>query len=96
MLYGVYRDFGQLVTEDPRCSIANPLFGTVDQPGIGKVLTPRSPLAFGRGEPGPATAPTLGGDTGAVLAEHLARTSEQIRTLAEQNIISDPTCNRSG
>ncbi|AII07595.1 CoA transferase [Rhodococcus opacus] len=92
VLYGVYRDFGQLVAEDPRCSLANPLFAAVDQPGIGKVLTPRSPMAFGRGGPGPAAAPVLGGDTAAVLTEHLGRTSEQVRSLLGRNVVSDPTC----
>jgi 2-methylfumaryl-CoA isomerase len=46
-IYGAFgRDFGQLVSEDPRCSTANPMFSTLDQPGIGTVLAPRSPLTF--------------------------------------------------
>ncbi|MFC9553562.1 CoA transferase [Rhodococcus sp. NPDC056960] len=92
VLHSVYRDFGQLVTEDPRCSAANPLFAEVDQPGIGTVLTPRSPLAFGRGEPGPAAAPVLGADTTSVLTGHLARTFEQVNALLNSGAVSDSSC----
>ena len=68
VLWGPYQDFGQLVREDPRCSTVNPMFGRIDQPGIGTLLAPRSPLAFSAsGTPGPQPAPTLGADTASVL-----------------------------
>src|SRR6516162_2330262 len=34
VLWGHFQDFCQLVRDDPRCSVANPLFASVDQPGI--------------------------------------------------------------
>ena len=40
-----------MVEHDPRCSVANPMFEEVDQPGIGTYLMPGSPLRFGAGEP---------------------------------------------
>jgi len=38
--WGPYQTFRQLVNEDPRCSIANPMFAQVEQPGIGSNLMP--------------------------------------------------------
>ena len=35
VLWGPYQDFGQLVHEDPRCSLANPIFGAIAQHGGG-------------------------------------------------------------
>ena len=68
VLWGPYQDFGQLVREDPRCSTRNPMFGHVEQPGIGTLLAPRSPLTFSAtSTPDPLLAPTLGADTAALL-----------------------------
>lgn len=44
--WGPYRTFAQLVCEDPRCSLANPMFETADDALFGKYLMPRSPLDF--------------------------------------------------
>ncbi len=44
--WGPYQTFRQLVTEDPRASTANPMFGEVEQPGVGTYLMPGSPLDF--------------------------------------------------
>jgi len=44
--WGPYQTFAQLVSEDPRCSPANPMFEPVDHPGVGTYLMPRSPLDF--------------------------------------------------
>ncbi|MFJ9179343.1 CoA transferase [Streptomyces sp. NPDC102360] len=55
-LWGPYQTFRQLVEEDPRCSTQNPLFSWIDQPGIGRLLAPGSPLVFS-GDPAPAAAP---------------------------------------
>ncbi len=43
--WGPYQSFRQLVDEDPRCSVANPMFAEVDQPGIGTL--PGAGLAVG-------------------------------------------------
>lgn len=68
VLWGPYQDFRQLVNEDPRCSLGNPLFREVDQPGIGRLLTPGSPLSFSR-SPGSDQhlAPRMGQDNDWVL-----------------------------
>ncbi|MEO6744894.1 MAG: CoA transferase [Caldimonas sp.] len=67
-----YQTVEQLVREDPACSEANPLFQRIDQPGVGRVLAPGSPLrfsAFPRRAPRPA--PRLGEHTEEVLLDVL-------------------------
>lgn len=67
-----YQTVQQLVQSDPSCSTANPMFGYVEQPGVGQNLAPGLPLvfsAFDRAPPRPA--PRLGQDTEEVLAELL-------------------------
>ncbi|MBB4003409.1 MAG: CoA transferase [Aurantimonas endophytica] len=89
VLWGAYQDFVQLVGEDPRFSTANPMFSQVDHPGIGRFLTPGSPLAFGavpRQEPGPA--PRLGSATEAVLHDRLGLCAHEIARLAEKGVVS--------
>lgn len=63
VLWGPYQDFRQLVAEDSRCSEANPLFSSVEQPGIGRVLSPASPLTFSVSKvPKAQAAPQMGDD----------------------------------
>ena len=70
LLWGPYRDFAQMLAEDPRVSEANPMFHRVAHPGVGEFLTATTPLDFGatpRVPPG--VAPQLGEHTLAVLRE---------------------------
>ena len=70
VLWGPYQTFKELVAGDPRVSTANSLFADVEHPGLGRYLTPGSPLRFG-----PATvvpprrAPAFGEHTVEVLRE---------------------------
>src|SRR5262249_22975440 len=88
VLWAPYQDFRQLVEEDPRCSAANPLFGTIDQPGVGRVLAPRVPLAFS-GTPTPPAQPAAepGADTAHVLTDVLGLPEAQIAALRARGII---------
>ncbi len=89
VLFERYQSFGELVAGDPRCSLANPLFGEVDQPGIGKVLTPGSLLDFGAApRTQPVRAPELGEHTDQVLAEALGLSSAQIGGLRDRGIVA--------
>lgn len=90
VLWGPYRDFGQLVAEDARCSTANPLFREIDQPGVGPLLVPGSPLGFpGLGErTDHRPAPRLGQDTDAVLAGLLGLPSAEIGRLHDAGIVA--------
>ncbi|AWJ85716.1 2-methylfumaryl-CoA isomerase (plasmid) [Azospirillum sp. TSH58] len=90
VLWGPYRDFGQLVAEDARCSTANPLFREVEQPEVGPLLVPGSPLGFpGLGErTDHRPAPILGQDTDAVLADLLGLPSVEIGRLHDAGIVA--------
>jgi 2-methylfumaryl-CoA isomerase len=89
--WGPYQTFRQLVNEDPRCSPANPMFSTVQQPGIGEYLVPGSPLEFSalRREP-PTHAPVLGEHTDQVLAELLGLNDTEIGRLHETGVVAGP------
>ncbi len=90
VLWGPYRDFGQLVAEDARCSTVNPLFREIEQPGVGALLVPGSPLGFpGMGErTDHRPAPRLGQDTDAVLADLLGLPSAEIGRLHDTGIVA--------
>lgn len=84
-----YQSVAELVANDPACSESNPLFRTIEQPGIGDLLTPTIPLDFalgGRCEAAPA--PRLGEHTDAVLAELLGLSNAVIGRLHDQRIIA--------
>ncbi len=88
VLWGPYQDFGQLVRDDARCSTANPMFQQVDQPGVGRVLAARSPLAFAVSHtPAARPAPTLGADTASVLQGLAGLTAGDVQTLARSGIV---------
>lgn len=89
VLWGPYQDFGQLVAEDARCSVANPMFADIEQPGVGRVLTPRIPLCLG-GTPalGPLAAPRIGQDTDAVLADILGYDGACLAALREKGVVA--------
>jgi 2-methylfumaryl-CoA isomerase len=91
VLWGHFQDFRQLVQDDPRCSEANPLFATVEQPGIGYYLMPGLPLDFAASPRLPARpAPVLGEHTDIVLAEVLSLSSAEIGRLHDERIIAGP------
>jgi 2-methylfumaryl-CoA isomerase len=82
VLQGIFQSFEQLVNEDSRASLDNPLMAEIDQPGVGRIRAPRNPVAF-RGSPldAPRPAPTLGEDTDAVLSQVLGKSSDDIAAL---------------
>jgi 2-methylfumaryl-CoA isomerase len=95
VLYGVYRDFRQLVAEDPRCSEVNPLFTTIEQEGIGSVLAPRSPLNFSTGIGEAEPAPSLGSDTRDVLATLLNLSGDDLAGLVASGVINSDCTKRA-
>jgi len=87
--WGPYQSFEQLVHEDPRCSPANALFAEVEHPGIGKTLTPGSPIDFSGADAVPPQAgPVLGQHTDEVLLEVLKLSSGEIGLLHDRGIIA--------
>jgi 2-methylfumaryl-CoA isomerase len=91
VLWGHFQEFLQLVRDDPRCSEANPLFATVDQPGIGRYLIPGMPLDFSAGPRlPPQPAPLLGEHTDIVLSKILGLSSAEIGRLHDERIVAGP------
>lgn len=89
VLWGPYQDFRQLVEEDSRCSLDNPLFGQIEQAGAGRILAPRSPLSFSEATvPPPLPAPVLGQDTENVLRTVLGVSSNEISSLRRHGILA--------
>jgi 2-methylfumaryl-CoA isomerase len=87
--WGPYQTFTQLVKDDPRASIANPMFSKIDQPGVGRVLAPGSPLAFSEvARETPAPAPRLGQHTDEVLGEVLGLSDHEIGLLHDKGIVA--------
>ncbi len=89
VLWGPFQTFKQLATEDSRCSLDNPLFGRLDQPGIGPHLAPHIPLdfeAFPRGDV-PA-APLPGEHSEAVLSDVLGLSANEIGKLFDAGIVA--------
>jgi 2-methylfumaryl-CoA isomerase len=89
--WGPYQTFRQLVEEDPRVSEANPMFTTLEQPGIGAYLVPASPLEFTASGRLPAQpAPLLGEHTEPILADVLGLSDAEIGKLLDAGTVAGP------
>jgi 2-methylfumaryl-CoA isomerase len=89
--WGPYQTFTQLVEEDWRTTAANPMFSDIEQPGIGLLRTPGTPMAF-RAAPRqtPRPAPLLGQHTDEILAEELGMSAAEIAALHDAGIVAGP------
>lgn len=82
-----YQTIDQLVQDDPECSLDNPLFTRIEQPGVGPMLAAGIPLQFSAQERMPARpAPRLGEHTEQVLTELLGLPSAAFGRLVDQGI----------
>jgi 2-methylfumaryl-CoA isomerase len=89
VLWGPYQDIQQLMTEDVRCSLTNPLFQRVEQPDIGTHLMPGSPLSFGAfPRPDVNPAPRLGQHTDELLRDVVGCSDIEIRRLRDAAIVA--------
>lgn len=89
--WGKYQTVRELVTSDPECSPANPLFAEVEQPGIGRYLMPGSPLNFAtHARAAVAPAPRLGEHTDEILAVDLGLSSAEIGRLHDTGVVAGP------
>ncbi len=87
-----FRTFSQAIEEDPDLSTENPIFSAVDQPGIGRYLSPGTPFAFdGMPRETPAPAPLLGQHTEAVLADVARLPEGEIARLFDEGIVTQPS-----
>ncbi len=89
--WGPYQSFREAMERDPRFSTESPLFAEVAHPGLGRLLTPGSPLEFTRHlREAPGRAPRLGEHTDAVLADVLGLGDGQIGALHDRGVIAGP------
>ncbi|MDH3295654.1 MAG: CoA transferase [Acidimicrobiia bacterium] len=88
VLWGPYQTMRELLETDPRASVANPLFADIEQPGIGAVLTPGSPLDLGADREPPHPAPLLGQHTEEILSDVLGLTGAEIGALFERQVVA--------
>lgn len=90
--WGPYRSVRQALEEDPDLSTAHPMFETLDQPGIGRMLAPRSPLDFSRvPRLSVRPAPQLGEHTDEILLEVLGLSAGEVGALHDAGVIAGPT-----
>ncbi|MCW2494447.1 CoA transferase [Jatrophihabitans sp.] len=90
ILWSPYRSFADLAADDARALREHPLFGVVDQPGVGPILAPGSPITLGQLRGIPAAAPSIGEHTSSVLAEYLEMSPRQIDDAASRGVVRDP------
>jgi 2-methylfumaryl-CoA isomerase len=89
--WGPYQTFRQLVQDDPRASIDNPMFEEIEHPGVGRYIAPRSPLDFAQlGRLPVRRAPLLGEHTEEILAEVLRLGEPEIADLHDRGIVAGP------
>ena len=90
--WGPYRSVREEIAVDPDCSIDNPMFSLIEQPGIGRYLMPASPLDFARVPRLPAMpAPRLGEHTDQILLEILGLSAAEVGRLHDAHIVAGPT-----
>ena len=83
-----YQTVSQLVQSDAACSLANPMFALIDQPGVGRTLAPGLPLQFGAlDRVAPQPAPRLGQHTEEVLSSVLGIEAAAFGRLADRGVV---------
>jgi 2-methylfumaryl-CoA isomerase len=86
-----FRSFARAVAEDPDLTTDNPMFAMVDQPGIGRYLSPGSSAWFrALGREAPVAAPALGAHTEAILADVAGLSSGEIGRLFDEGVVAGP------
>ena len=80
-----------MVETNPDCSLENPMFSQINQPGIGSYMAAGAPWNFSAFERMPAKpAPKLGEQTDEVLSEVVGLSSAEIGKLHDKGVIAGP------
>lgn len=83
-----YQSIREMVSNDPSCSVANPMFSNIEQVGVGSLLAPAIPLDFSAIARLPAaSAPQLGEHTEQVLLELLGMSISEFGRLHDKGIV---------
>lgn len=86
--WGPYRTVRETIETDPDCSIDNPMFNVVDQPGVGSYLMPGTPFEFSEVERLPTKpAPQLGEHTDEILLDVLGLSEAEVGALHDEGIV---------
>ncbi len=86
-----YRTVRETIEHDRDCSIDNPMFAMVDQPGIGSYLMPGSPLDFAAVARTPVRrAPRLGEHTEEILHDILGLSDTEVGQLYDDGVVAGP------
>ena len=87
--WGPYQTFKQAVEEDDRVSPQNPMFSTVDQPGIGSLLSAGALADFSAWPREPAQpAPAFGEHTEQVLSDVAGLSAAEIARLFDDGVVA--------
>jgi len=84
--WGPYQTFQQLVTDDAWYSEANPMFATIEHPGVAHYLAAASPLDFDAAVPA-RRAPASGEHTEEVLRGMLGLTQSEVGRLHDRGFV---------
>ncbi|SUS06154.1 2-methylfumaryl-CoA isomerase [Candidatus Defluviicoccus seviourii] len=86
-----YRTVRETIEHDRDCSVDNPMFAMVDQPGIGSYLMPGSPLDFAAVARTPVRrAPRLGEHTEEILHDILGLSDTEVGQLYDDGVVAGP------
>ncbi|MBF9030114.1 2-methylfumaryl-CoA isomerase [Rhodobacterales bacterium HKCCE3408] len=89
--WSVFRSFAEALAEDPDLSTDNPIFQMVEQPGIGRYLSPGTPFTFaGLTRDAARPAPLLGQHTEEILADVARLPEGEIARLFDRGIVAEP------
>lgn len=89
--WSVFRSFAEALSEDPDLSDLNPMFEQVTQPGVGRYLSPGSPMTFSAlARQSPVAAPQLGEHTEEILADVAKLPDREIAQLYDAGVVADP------
>lgn len=89
--WGRYETVRSLLARDARVSLANPIFGRIQTPGVGSHLAAGTAVRVGGASRPPIRpAPLLGEDTDAILAEVLGLDAAAIDELHRAGIVAGP------
>jgi 2-methylfumaryl-CoA isomerase len=92
LTWSVFRSFAGAVADDPDLSPDNPMFAMLDQPGIGRLPVPGSPVSFSDfARMGPVAAPVLGEHTEEILGDLLGLGAGQIGKLVDAGVVAQGT-----
>lgn len=94
--WGLYRGTLDLLANDPRVGLDNPVWERIDTPGVGNHLAAGTPVrAKGETRTATAPAPVLGQHTDEVLLEVLGLDSAAVGRLHDSGVVAGPECDRT-